>query len=131
MTDRTPTALDDAWEALRGDLMDGLPSEPLVHVPAVIVLHRPRIEAATKDRAEPRAEGLREAATLAMPLLGRMHPHDETWGCGACEAYTLLGAALRAALEEPTPGPQYTEDDPDWSAMVSPISDTDGGHNER
>jgi hypothetical protein len=37
----------------------------------------------------------------------------------------------RAALEEPTPGPQYTEDDPDWSAMVSPISDTDGGHSER
>jgi len=31
---------------------------------------------------------------------------------------------LRAALEEPTPGPQYTEDDPDWSAMVSPNSDT-------
>jgi hypothetical protein len=29
------------------------------------------------------------------------------------------------------PGPQYTEDDPDWSAMVSPISDTDGGHDER
>jgi hypothetical protein len=32
--------------------------------------------------------------------------------------------------EEPTPGPQYTEDDPDWSAMVSPISE-DGGHDER
>jgi hypothetical protein len=29
-----------------------------------------------------------------------------------------------AALEEPPPGPQYTEDDPDWSAMVSPNSDT-------
>jgi hypothetical protein len=29
------------------------------------------------------------------------------------------------------PGPQYTEDDPDWSAMVSPISDTDGGHDDR
>jgi len=26
---------------------------------------------------------------------------------------------------------QYTEDDPDWSAMVSPISDTDGGHDDR
>jgi hypothetical protein len=37
----------------------------------------------------------------------------------------------RAALEEPTPAPQYTEDDPDWSAMVSPISDTDGGHDDR
>ena len=35
--------------------------------------------------------------------------------------------ALRAALEEPL----YTEDDPDWSAMVSPISDTDGGHDDR
>ena len=43
--------------------------------------------------------------------------------------------ALRAALEEPTPvllrlqhaEPLYTEDDPDWAAMVSPISD-DGGH---
>jgi hypothetical protein len=40
------------------------------------------------------------------------------------------GYALRAALEEPTPGPLYTEDDPDWSAMVSPISE-DGGHSER
>jgi hypothetical protein len=31
----------------------------------------------------------------------------------------------------PTPAPQYTEDDPDWAAMVSPISDTDGGHSDR
>jgi hypothetical protein len=31
---------------------------------------------------------------------------------------------------EPPPAPQYTEDDPDWSAMVSPISE-DGGHSER
>ena len=36
-----------------------------------------------------------------------------------------------AALEEPPPGPQYTEDDPDWSAMVSPISEKDGGHDDR
>jgi hypothetical protein len=28
------------------------------------------------------------------------------------------------------PAPQYTEDDPDWSAMVSPISE-DGGHDDR
>ena len=35
-----------------------------------------------------------------------------------------------SSREEPPPGPQYTEDDPDWAAMVSPISE-DGGHDER
>jgi hypothetical protein len=48
-------------------------------------------------------------------------------------------AAEYAALEEPTPvllrlqhaEPLYTEDDPDWSAMVSPISEKDGGHDDR
>jgi len=61
-------------------------------------------------------------------------------GCGTGEQRCLAYGPGRkccpdcehiAALEEPTPGPQYTEDDPDWSAMVSPISDTDGGHDDR
>jgi hypothetical protein len=52
------------------------------------------------------------------------HGHEEY------EVRMELIAAIRAALEEPTPGPQYTEDDPDWSAMVSPISE-DGGHDDR
>jgi len=43
----------------------------------------------------------------------------------------LVTKPARAALEDPTPGPQYTEDDPDWSAMVSPISETDAGHDDR
>ena len=48
-------------------------------------------------------------------------------------------AANGVTLKEPTPvllrlqhaEPLYTEDDPDWAAMVSPISDTDGGHDDR
>jgi hypothetical protein len=38
------------------------------------------------------------------------------------------------ALEEPTPGPQMKDAYQyhwDWAAMVSPISDTDGGHDDR
>jgi hypothetical protein len=102
MTDRTPTALDDAWEALRGDLMDGLPSEPLVHVPAVIVLHRPRIEAATKDRAEPRAEGL-HVERLAIAYQRAQLWCEDVYPGGWSQTGDLVPAIAReyAALEEP------------------------------
>ena len=73
-------------------------------------------------------ERLREAVDAALfdAEMDDSHP-----GCRAKWRRVAMGAFAIAALEEPTPGPQYTEDDPDWSAMVSPISDTDGGHDDR
>jgi hypothetical protein len=62
------------------------------------------------------------------------HVHEGEW-CAMCVEH----GRINAALEEPTPvllrlqhaEPLYTEDDPDWSDMVSPISEKDGGHDDR
>jgi len=97
-------------------------------------------------RAPLDVERLREAA---QEFYDAITEADATVKTGT-QRWLQAEAALRAALEEPTPGPkncphgvpiapawtcgycapQYTEDDPDWSAMVSPISE-DGGHDER
>jgi hypothetical protein len=76
-----------------------------------------------RDDAFRRAAELRTAANILRDVGLR----SETTPSGPFVALDYVPKRPAVA----TPGPQYTEDDPDWSAMVSPISDTDGGHSER
>ena len=72
MTDRTPTTLDAAWEALHVDLTNAWQNEGPTYYENILARHRPLIE--TEARAERRAErldvnALRDAARRSgMPI---------------------------------------------------------------
>ena len=96
------------------------------------------------DCAYPRPETVPQPATLpaldVSQLAKALHYVFPSRWNAATEADIAADIAREyAALEEPTPvllrlqhaEPLYTEDDPDWSAMVSPISEKDGGHDDR
>jgi len=116
MTDRTPTTLDAAWEALHVDLTNAWQNEGPTYYENILARHRPRIE------AEARAEVTDDMTTAYMvgyeqgkaearapldvvrAILDEPCPfcHDaSTIGCP--ESSHAIRSRLRAALEEPTP----------------------------
>ena len=129
MTDRTPTTLDAAWEALHVDLTNAWQNEGPTYYENILARHRPRIEAEARaevtddkttaymvgyeqGKAEARAlldvERLRvalERAIEAMDLVRDGLAVRSTDAIVIGEESILRHAAreARAALEEPTP----------------------------